>query len=989
MLNFKFRSTLVTFGVLTFAMTAPAFSQPNLSFVDPLQDPLGLSAPPEIEFDVSLVSSDPKPGGEVLLLINVKLPKTAYIYSQNSTFGGATVFTVSGTGFEPLGDFVPSRPPKVVYSKEFKQNVEKFIGGVIWLRRYKIADDADIASIQLSGTINGQFCTDTETGACYPIRGEEFTVGFAKPKADEPETNAASDAERHVVEIRPKNRQKKDEPVLFQVSLPKGAKVGEEVDLRIQAAMEGVWHIYSTTAEDVGGYPTRLNADELTGLEAVDAKFSASRAPVRKFEEDEWLEYFEKDVTWTRTFKVTAANYGVNGSISYLLCTDKTCLQPLTVKFAVAPASVPVVAETPAEPSSVVPPDDPTQGGLLPFVIAAVLAGFAALLTPCVFPMIPITVSFFLKQSEEGTHRPTTMATVYCLGIIGTFTVLGMLMAIVFGATSLNRFVNNEWLNLGLGAMLVFFGFNLLGMFEIRTPSWLLSWSSSRESSGYVGILFMALTFTLVSFTCTFAFAGLLLVWAAKGQFYWPIVGLLAFSAAFSLPFFFLALFPSYLKRLPQSGGWMNTVKVTMGMIELAAAFKFFSTADWAANSSPVVFDYGLVMTAWMVIAICTGMYLLGTFRLPHDSATESISVPRLAFALMFLGLGGFMAVGMFGSKAPTGEIWAQIAAFAPADLEIGEDDEIGPVSKHDGLEYALDYERAQKSAAKRNVPLFLDFTGVNCVNCRKMENAVLNDPKIHELLANFARIQLYTDSVPGVTDKVLEAKLLKTNWEKQEAWFGDVTLPSYAVVTPDGKHVLSSSKGLSSIKDFNAFLNKGLEEWDKQSGKPVASRSKVEATTRTADTATAVPVGLTRTHGGLAFALNFDEGKRSAGSSNQPIFLMFSAINHVGCAQFERSYLADQTNHESLNRFIRVQMFMDSVPSDLDEAMESVLLKATWKLQEEMAGGDISVPMCFVLRPDGSILTKLVGPVSPEQFKQFLDTGFKKWELQRAVAGQ
>ena len=832
MLTTTLRRTLATIGLLSFAITHTAVAQPNLGFADPLGDPLGLTGPPEIEFDVSLVAPDPKPGGDALLLINIKLPKTAYIYSQNPAFGGATEITVSGAGFEPLGDFTPSRPPKIVFSPEFKQNVEKFVGGVIWLRRYKIAGDADINAIQLTATINGQYCTDTANGACYQIRAREFTVGLAEKKTVASKPDPAGSLPRLVVEVQPQDRLKNNQPVLFRFSLPEGAKVGDEVDLQIQANMEGKWHIYSTNTEDVGGLPTRVNVSELTGLEVIDSKLKANRAPIRKFEEDEWLEYFEDDVTWTRKYKVTAADYGVAGSITYLLCDDKACLQKTTVKFTVASGVDAAVANT-DEPSrqgdAGSTPDklstDPTEHGLLPFLVAATLAGFAALLTPCVFPMIPITVSFFLKQAEDGTHRPTTMATVYCLGIIGTFTVLGMLMAIVFGATSLNRFVNNEWLNLGLGAMLVFFGFNLLGMFEIRTPTWLLSWSSNREGGGYIGILFMALTFTLVSFTCTFAFAGLLLVWAAKGQFYWPIVGLLAFSAAFSLPFFFLALFPSYLKRLPQSGGWMNTVKVTMGMIELAAAFKFFSTADWAANSSPIVFDYGLVMTSWMVIAICTGMYLLGTFRLPHDTATETISVPRLAFALMFLGLGGFMAVGMFGKKVPTGEIWEQIHAFAPADLELSENEDIGPVSSHDGLEYALDYERAQKAAAKQNMPLFLDFTGVNCVNCRKMENAVLNDPKIHDLLENFARIQLYTDSVPGIKDRELEDKLLRTNWEKQEAWFGDVTLPSYAVVTPDGKRVLSSRKGLTSIQDFNKFLHEGLAKWNSQNGVPVASR--------------------------------------------------------------------------------------------------------------------------------------------------------------------
>ena len=293
---------------------------------------------------------------------------------------------------------------------------------------------------------------------------------------------------------------------------------------------------------------------------------------------------------------------------------------------------------------------DVKKQGLVLFLVSAAGFGFLALLTPCVFPMVPITISFFLKQAEKGHHRPSTLATIYCGGIIATFTGLGLLMAALFEATSLNRLANNPWLNLVLAGVIVLFGISMLGVFEIRVPSWLLTWSAGKEQKGgIIGTLFMALTFTLVSFTCTFAFAGLLLVMASKGEVLWPVLGMLAFSAAFSFPFFLLALFPSFLKKLPKSGGWMNTIKVTMGFIEIGAALKFLSVADTSWFGQPMYLTYNVVMIGWLVMATAMGLYLLGLFRMPHDMPAK----------LTFHPLAVRRAVCAFGDFAGTGHVYA------------------------------------------------------------------------------------------------------------------------------------------------------------------------------------------------------------------------------------------------------------------------------------------------------------------------------------------
>ena len=458
--------------------------------------------------------------------------------------------------------------------------------------------------------------------------------------------------------------------------------------------------------------------------------------------------------------------------------------------------------------------------GLPLFLFAAALAGFAALLTPCVFPMIPITVSFFQKQAEKQHHRPITMASVYCLGIIGTFTGLGMVVSMLFGAAALPNFANTVVFNLFLAALLIFFGLNLLGMFEIRVPSWLLTYTAGKESKGgFIGVLFMALTFTLTSFTCTFAFAGALLVAAQNGDRLWPILGLLAFSAAFALPFFFLALFPSMLQKLPKSGGWMNVAKVIMGMIELGAAMKFLGNADQRWNGQPAIIDFHLMIAIWAVVSAAAALYLLGLFRLPHDTPSDHIGVLRFISAMSFMGFAVYLGVGLFGAEKPQGAIWKNVEALANSTFDVG-DDPTGPYRKHGTLKYALNFERAFDFAIAEKKPLFLDFTGVNCANCRKMEKGPMSQPEIEARLGRFVRIQLFTDTVP-IKDRTEAERLKVFNVHLQQSWFKDIALPSYVVIPPDPLAIKDRTKILSRLEGYDPdqskfaeFLDRGWKGW-------------------------------------------------------------------------------------------------------------------------------------------------------------------------------
>ncbi|MFO1023091.1 MAG: cytochrome c biogenesis protein CcdA [Planctomycetales bacterium] len=641
-----------------------------------------------------------------------------------------------------------------------------------------------------------------------------------------------------------KNASKKPESDVAVSLEPATAKPGETLTLKFKITPKNNSHVYSSTSN---GPKTTIDFETLDGVELI-GPLTEDHPGKKHFEEDFGgdVEEYEEPVTFIQKLKIkpdAPPNAKFSGRLDWQACTPgkgglcrpfKKIFEFSPVASAAgapaAPAATPAPAKTPdSKPApDVAQPEiskaavgvDPRAQGLFSFLGAAFLAGLAALITPCVFPMVPITVSFFLKQAEKQHHRPLTMASVYCGAIIFTFVLLGMLISFLFGATAINTLANTAWLNIFLAAVLVFFAFNLLGMYEIYVPGWLLTYTAGKEAlGGYLGVIFMALTFTLTSFTCTFAFLGLILVWSSQGMFWWPIVGLIAFSTAFALPFFLLALFPSYLAKLPRSGGWMNRVKVVMGLIELAFVFKFLSVADVSWNGMPALLDYHLVMSAWMVISICAGLYLLGIFRLPHDEPTEKTSVLAAMVAMSFLGFGSYLAVGLFGKEPPQGFLWNNIAAFAPPTFKGGSDvDGHFLIGEHDHLKYWLEFDSGLKEASRDNRPLFLDFTGVNCINCRKMEK-ILAQSHNTDRLKDLVRVQLYTDSIPNIPDASLVKKLLQQNRERQEKWFGDVTLPAYAVVSPDGKTLLAKFEGLESEQgDFAKFLDQGLAEWRKQS---------------------------------------------------------------------------------------------------------------------------------------------------------------------------
>ncbi|HTQ10518.1 MAG TPA: cytochrome c biogenesis protein CcdA, partial [Fimbriimonadaceae bacterium] len=481
-------------------------------------------------------------------------------------------------------------------------------------------------------------------------------------------------------------------------------------------------------------------------------------------------------------------------TLRYEVCNAQTCMPPtnveLPVSFTVQPGAarpefIKAAGVSPNPPGSATqgPSDDVSkeiraaqEAGLLPFMLVAFLAGLASLLTPCVFPMIPITVSYFSKQKGDNDKLSFGGPIAYCLGIIGTFTFLGVLV----GSTGLDKIATNWYVNAILAALFIFLAASLFGVFELRLPGWLVNKAAAgSRSGGLAGAVLMGLTFTMTSFTCTVPFVGTLLGTSAQQGLKYSILGMLSYSTAFALPFFLLALFPSFLTKLPRSGAWLVTVKAFMGFLELMAALKFLSNVDLHFRFEALTRN--VFLAVWAATAAVGALYLLGWLRLPHDSDTK-VGWIRRGFGAAMAVLAFFCLAGMNGTRL------GEFAAFLPPD----------PYPGHGNKEWIDSYEEALARAKETHQNIFIDFTGVYCTNCRDIEENVFPKPAVHDLLQKFVRAKLFTDD--GSPEDNANQKL-------QVQMSGVTSLPLYAVVSPDGK-VLKIHQQQAPIEDADQFLS-------------------------------------------------------------------------------------------------------------------------------------------------------------------------------------
>lgn len=468
-------------------------------------------------------------------------------------------------------------------------------------------------------------------------------------------------------------------------------------------------------------------------------------------------------------------------------------------------------------------PPPPERTGLAVFLATAAFWGVISLVTPCVFPMIPITVSIFLKQSHDSTAQTLKLALVYCLTIIAVLGVSAFALLKLFVQLSIHPLMN-----LFLGLLFIVFALSLLGMYDLTLPQGLLRFTQKRQQGGgIIGTIFGALAFTIIGFTCVAPFLGGFAGLAASGSYNTAelILGALTFATAFASPFFLLALFPRLLKALPRSGSWLDSVKAVMGFLELAAAFKFFRTAEIGWSTVPEYFTYDVVLGAWVAISAACGLYLLNVFRLPHDEEAPNIGVPRLLFALAFLGLAVYLWPATFKTadgkpQRPSGVVYAWIDAFLLPDTTRAAGSEL-PYSAD--LKAMLEDARAETARTGQPAYVFLDFTGVTCTNCSYNENTVFTLPLIQDLLKQYRRVKLYTDWVPEEYYTIPPSRYDReeeayANFKFKEQAFHDDVLPYYAILKPrltGGIEVVDTwNKGkINDPAAFAAFLRQPWAE--------------------------------------------------------------------------------------------------------------------------------------------------------------------------------
>ena len=582
---------------------------------------------------------------------------------------------------------------------------------------------------------------------------------------------------------------------------------GESVKITFNIDIKKGYYIYSTN-ENLSLSPTRIIWPDSTIFSDSSSFFEPE--PKVKFDENFDMEVstHENSVELFQYFLTSKSldkNLNqLNGKLFYQVCDESVCIRkyddfsiPVNLtsgEIREEYRSIPKSENSISKSSGVL--QEAIDSGILSFIALSFGMGLLALLTPCVFPMIPITVSFFTKQGEQEGNKPLKSAITYALGIIIIFTSLGLILAVTLGASGANQIASNAWVNLFIALLFVFFALSLFGMYEIQAPSLMRQFSLDNEQAGgTIGILFMALTFTLTSFTCTVQFVGLLLVAASQGSYLWPIIGMLVFSLAFALPFFFLALFPQYLSRLPKSGQWMNSIKVTMGFLELGAAMKFFSNVDLVWNIG--FFTYDFVLASWAVIAIITGVYLLGKIKLPHDSDLEFIGVGRLIFSIIFLTFGLYLTTGLWG-----GNIYGLVDSYLPPK-EISQKNNI---QKDEHKQYWIqNYDKGVQESKKTGKPIFVDFTGYTCTNCRWMEVNVFVDEEVEKLFENFVLVKLYTDAGPNHKEyRQMEIDRYNTS-----------ALPFYVVLDTNENEIKRFHGMDPDISKFIKFLELSLEEFE------------------------------------------------------------------------------------------------------------------------------------------------------------------------------
>ena len=658
------------------------------------------------------------------------------------------------------------------------------------------------------------------------------------------------------------------DPVHFKSELKQIS--GTEAEIVFTATIDDGWHVYSTDLPDGGPISATFNVDKIEGAELV-GKLTPVGKEENKFDQmfQMQVRFFEHNAKFVQKLKITGATFSIEGYMQYGACNDQNCLPPTDVNFsfkgkgdAKAAAATPAPSkkdEAVATESSVAQEADTlaadgtaandsvaagahaavsgdsdlwtpvikelnvfdnhtesSNNSWLYIFFAGFVGGLIDLFSRCVWPIIPMTVRFFLKSTSDKKNGIRDAWT-YGASIVVIYVALGLAITLIFGASALNSLSTNAIFNIFFFLMLVVFAASFFGAFEITLPS---SWSTAVDSKaekagGLLSIFLMAFTLSLVSFSCTGPIIGFLLVEVSTtGSIVAPAIGMLGFAIALALPFTLFAMFPSWLKSMPKSGGWMNVIKVVLGFLELAFALKFLSVADMAYGWR--LLDRETFLALWIAIFGLLGIYLLGGIKFPHDDDERKVSVPRFFLGLISLAFTIYMVPGLFGAPLKA------ISAFAPPsstqDFNLYKEDEV-----HAKF---TDYDEGMAYAKQVGKPVMVDFTGWGCVNCREMESKVWIDPKVRELLTeDYVLISLYVDEKEKLPERITveengQTRILRTVGDKwsylQRVKFGANAQPFYVLLDNEGKPLNGSYSHDEDVDKYVKFLQTGLENYKK-----------------------------------------------------------------------------------------------------------------------------------------------------------------------------
>jgi len=756
-------------------------------------------------FAVDAVAS----GEAAELRVTVDITPGWHIYhpDQDPENGIPVSVEITGNGPISLGTLVSLQEPQI-----HELSVGNFHATYLWLSGkpelvLPVTLSGDPGKRDLKVTVHYQICDEN---VCLQPMSKEFSLSLNVTRAVANESTEA--AQGVVAEVTREATNEEQEGPIFEldrqdvvhdkvaIEFELDGKVaeGETVDVIVKLEVAAGWHVYDPKQDPLLGVPVTavVHGEGLVMVEALttDSKPESHTTRFGGGVQQYWWQSGALEFRGKLRFDGPIPS-DAKVRILWQTCNADSCLLPEQKTYSLAE-----YATGGGDAAGVI---TGLPEGFWKFMLAAITAGLLTLLTPCVFPMIPVTISYFTKRAETGKGTPLGNATAYACGIIFTFAGIGVGAALALGATGANAIGSNPWVNAAIGILFVVMAFSLLGFFEIQAPRFLQNFASETQSrgqvkGGYFPVFMMAIAFSITAFTCTVGFVGLVFAAGLQLGVGYLVGGMFVYGLVFALPFFFLALLPARLQKMPSAGGWMNTVKVCAGFVELIAAIKFFSNTDlvWELE----ILTWPIVLAASTIIMLLWGAYMLGLYKLPYDYEKPKPGMQRKVFGVIIVLTGLWLSPGIFNRDYNLGGLVAYLPPPTYGLYEVDEDTGliIGPAL----LEWHENYEHAFEAAKDNNQPLFVDFTGVTCVNCRLMENGVFPDEDVLPRLEQFTRVELWVDKVP-------EYGLM------QAERYGRVSQPYYVILDPRTDSVLATYDGYDpDPSKFAEFLQKGLDAY-------------------------------------------------------------------------------------------------------------------------------------------------------------------------------